>query len=121
MPDHLPDASNMIPRRIHRLRQAGWRMPPNTRCVSRPSKWGNPWRAEVVPGLGWACVDSRNNLTIQARDQIDAHDLAVAHYRAWVACDPEAIRADLRGFNLACWCHPRLPCHADVLLEMANG
>jgi hypothetical protein len=27
---------------------------------------------------------------------------------------------DLRGKNLACWCKPGCPCHADVLLELAN-
>lgn len=27
----------------------------------------------------------------------------------------------LRGKNLACWCKPGDPCHADVLLEIANG
>lgn len=27
---------------------------------------------------------------------------------------------DLRGHNLACWCKPGTPCHADVLLEIAN-
>jgi hypothetical protein len=28
--------------------------------------------------------------------------------------------ADLRGKNLACWCPLDQPCHADVLLEIAN-
>lgn len=27
----------------------------------------------------------------------------------------------LRGKNLACWCKPGAPCHADVLLELANA
>ena len=27
----------------------------------------------------------------------------------------------LRGRPLACWCPPDSPCHADVLLELANG
>jgi hypothetical protein len=26
----------------------------------------------------------------------------------------------LRGKNLACWCPLDQPCHADVLLELAN-
>jgi hypothetical protein len=32
-----------------------------------------------------------------------------------------AIRRELRGKDLACWCKPGEPCHADVLLELANG
>lgn len=31
------------------------------------------------------------------------------------------IRDTLRGKNLACWCKRDEPCHADVLLELANG
>jgi len=27
----------------------------------------------------------------------------------------------LRGKDLACWCPLDQPCHADVLLELANG
>ena len=27
---------------------------------------------------------------------------------------------ELRGKNLACWCPLDQPCHADVLLEIAN-
>ena len=32
----------------------------------------------------------------------------------------EAIRQELAGKNLACWCPIGSPCHADVLLEIAN-
>lgn len=32
----------------------------------------------------------------------------------------EQIVEGLRGADLACWCLPRYPCHADVLLELAN-
>lgn len=31
------------------------------------------------------------------------------------------IVAELRGHNLACWCPPGTPCHADVLIDIANG
>lgn len=33
----------------------------------------------------------------------------------------EEIRAHLRGKNLACWCALDAPCHADVLIEIANA
>ncbi len=32
----------------------------------------------------------------------------------------DEIRAELVGRDLACWCKPGDPCHADVLLELAN-
>ena len=115
-----------VHQRIQRRRTRGWRLPTGAVCVSRPSRWGNPWRAEKRKDLGWCCVDSRNGLVIQASDQADAHALAVGHYRAWIEqSDPqgvrEAARQDLRGRPLCCWCPPHLECHADVLLEMANG
>ena len=34
--------------------------------------------------------------------------------------DHELYLAPLRGKNLACWCPLDQPCHADVLLELAN-
>jgi hypothetical protein len=34
-----------MPKRIQRRRTKGWRLPPNTVIVSRPTKWGNPYRA----------------------------------------------------------------------------
>ncbi len=115
-----------MPERIQRLRTRGWRMPEGAVYVGRPTRWGNPWRAEVVQGVGWCCTDTRNDLVIPARDAADAHDLAVAHYRAWIeAGDAEgfraAARAELRGRTLCCWCPPGLACHADVLLELANA
>jgi hypothetical protein len=30
------------------------------------------------------------------------------------------IKRELRGKNLACWCEPGAPCHADVLMKVAN-
>lgn len=115
-----------MPERIQRLRTRGWRMPEGAVYVGRPTRWGNPWRAEVVQGVGWCCTDTRNDLVIQARDAADAHDLAVAHYATWIeAGDAEgfraAARAELRGRTLCCWCPPGLACHADLLLAIANG
>jgi hypothetical protein len=49
---------------------------------------------------------------------------AVGMYRLHLLARPDlvaAARAELRGRTLACWCRPSDPCHADVLLEMANA
>jgi hypothetical protein len=53
-------------------------------------------------------------------------DLAVALYRSWLMDDEQtelrhSIRTQLRGCDLACWCPLDQPCHAEVLLELANG
>jgi hypothetical protein len=116
----MPDA----PRRIQRSRAKGWRLPEGAVTVSRPSKWGNSWKAELVDGVGWCCSDPGGRI-VQARDRADAHDLAAAHYRAWITQSwpemAEAARAELRGKTLCCWCPPDVACHADVLLEVANA
>lgn len=101
----------MTPQRIQLKRTKGWRKPPNTIVVSRPSKWGNPYAVgESFPTLGDAALCKDN-----------AH--AVRMFRLYVSAADKApeIRRELRGKNLACWCKPGDPCHADVLLEIANA
>jgi hypothetical protein len=89
-----------MPQRIQRKRSKGWRMPEGAVYVGRPSKWGNPWRA------GWGITETAEEAVTAFRAAIDAggfDDLS-----------------ELRGKDLACWCRLDQPCHADVLLELAN-
>ena len=47
---------------------------------------------------------------------------AIALYREWIIkkiATGERDITELRGKDLVCWCAP-LPCHADILLELAN-
>jgi hypothetical protein len=82
-------------------------MPPNTAYVGRPTVWGNPFvvGADMIGG---------GKLTAEK---------AVALYRQYAveAFNNRDLRACLRGKNLACWCELGEPCHADVLLELANA
>lgn len=107
------------PERIQLSRKRGWRMPENTVVVSRPSKWGNPWKVGeeyVVYSEG-------------GKDITDSFSAAqcVHRFQVWLAASTAGSRLVddakqfLRGKNLACWCKPGTPCHADVLLELANG
>lgn len=109
-----------LPQRIQRSREKGWRMPEGAVYVGRPTRWGNRWRAEQVQGVGWCCTDTRDGLIVQARDRRDAHDLATAHYRTWLQHEALDL-APLRGRRLVCWCPLDMPCHADVLAELANA
>lgn len=94
-----------MPQRIQRKRTKGWRMPQGAVYVGRPTKFGNPFPA-----------------IIQTRR------IAVARFKDWM---PEGLReqvkAELKGKDLACWCPLTdrhgltVPCHADVLLEIANA
>jgi hypothetical protein len=83
-----------MPKRIQRKRTKGWRMPANAVSVTRPGKWGNPYTVEEY-----------------GREQ------AIRLYREWLIGKD---LSELRGKDLACYCVLGEPCHADVLLELAN-
>ena len=105
----------MKPVRIQRKRSKGWEMPPNTVVVSRWTKWGNPFvvNPKYRPGSG-----GRHLINVPTAED------AVECYREMVNQTPDLksdIVKELRGKNLACWCKLDQPCHADVLLEIANG
>jgi len=100
------------PKRVQRSRRAGWRMPAGAVYVGRPSKWGNPYRV----GESRMHVNGFNLSVPNAAT-------AVRFYRDWIerslAAYPDLLDA-LRGRDLVCWCPLDAPCHADVLLELAN-
>lgn len=100
------------PVRVQRKRVKGWKMPPNTVYVGRPSKWGNPWSASHHDHEHHPAVPF-----VPPSDEANSREEAVAKFRAYV---PQLDLTELRGKNLACWCHLNWPCHADVLLEIAN-
>jgi hypothetical protein len=127
------------PKRIQRRRVKGWKMPPNTVYVGRPTKWGNPW--------------SVGSHTLTPAGKTKSLRKIVRLYRAWmvgtfteraiekiigdgtkVPKQPMAMLhwlmvrgalrnqlSELRGKDLACFCPLDQPCHADVLLELANS
>lgn len=112
----------MTPCRIQRRRVKGWKMPENTVYVGRPTILANhhPWQ---FIGRRRAVALYREGL-----EEWLAHPVAGLKLKAELAA--------IRGKNLACWCNlceahkdgkplgtecPGCdPCHADVLLEMAN-
>jgi hypothetical protein len=92
-------------------------MPANTVKVDRTTVWGNPF----VPQR----EDTIDQPAMTVRECLDAYRdyLKVATGVPNGGGRPLAIQATevLRGKNLACWCKPGDPCHADVLLELANA
>jgi len=85
--------------------------------VARPSPWGNPFKVGEVyqiydDDLCEVCIGETGELS-----PVEAVHL----YRTdgpRLGCFDDI--AELRGKNLACWCPLDAPCHADVLLELAN-
>lgn len=75
-------------------------IPPGAIYVGRPSIYGNPF---VIPRDG-----TRADVIAKFRSYLLANQKLVAQ-----------VKENLRGHNLVCFCAP-LPCHADVLMEVAN-
>lgn len=111
--------------RVMLLRRYGWRMPPNTVSVARPHKWGNPYViGQVMQDRRYRYINGCGE-SFELRDGIWIPDAetAVRAFRHWLRLNPAKIkelRDELAGKNLACWCKPGTPCHADVLLDLAN-
>jgi hypothetical protein len=90
-----------MPIRLQRSRRKGARLPEGAVVVTRPTRWGNPHplalgRAEAVRRYRDDLLAGRLDVTV------------------------EDARAELAGRDLACWCPLDGPCHAEVLLEVAN-
>jgi hypothetical protein len=117
--------------------------------IARPGKWGNPFdfrKSECCwAALSFGCRGDRlgrQEASVRAfRMWIDPpYGRRIIKFeeqsyfegprgkranvgpavRAGEAPAKDEIISVLRGKNLACWCKPGEPCHADVLLEIAN-
>jgi uncharacterized protein DUF4326 len=119
------------PRRVQLSRARGWRKPPGTVVVARPSRWGNPFR--VGKAYLWPAGDDGTAWPVPTHREPGDHEdgarvvrcpdraTAVAWYRRWAeSAHADHARLLLAGRDLACWCPVDEPCHADVLLELAN-
>jgi hypothetical protein len=118
-----------MPERVQRKRTKGWRMPPNTVSITRPGKYGNPFRIGgwfmVGPGAGrpgmiWC--EARDEKVADGRfTKVETAEEAVILFKVFSARYPLKYLDQLRGKNLACFCRLDQPCHGDVLLELANA
>ena len=118
----------MRPQRLQLSRHAGFNLQAASRAmnglpakrVTRPGRWGNPFTIDDM-----AASHGLDAAAAQAK----AVELCGQWLRGTLAPhlspgDPPAladIRAELGGHNLACWCRPGTPCHADVLIALANS
>lgn len=109
-------------------------MPEGAVYVGRGSSFGNPFRVYehcTGPGGDWGIEDTgRFNApaghgwkTKEAavRSAVAAYRTIFDEYFPPGSTARYIIAESLRGKDLACWCPLSAPCHADVLLELANG
>lgn len=136
----------MSPIRITLSRAAGWRKPEGAIIVSRPSIWGNPWRAGDPATFWlprWPVRHDPVGLALTQHQVVDLYRTGLSNPGGLGAMLPgnligkgqiaaaaqlrdhfAAIRASLpllAGHDLCCWCKPWEPCHCDPLLEVANA
>lgn len=95
------------PKRVQRSRLPGSRLPDGVVYVGRPTRWGNPFWVG-----SWRSTKPEDG-------HVETVEEAVELFRRRIA--PWLPVQELRGRDLACWCPPDRPCHADVLLELANA
>jgi hypothetical protein len=85
-------------------------IPKGTMYIGRPSPWGNQ-----------TTVGELKRLYPEASDR-EIYKMAVNMFRLYaidrLKREPSWLKP-LKGKSLVCWCKP-LPCHGDVLLELAN-
>lgn len=104
-------------KRIQRQRTRGWRMPEGAVYVGRRSRWGSPFHVgqpfsrHLIRRYPW--LDGR---LMSRADTVVWFQSWLRYRLAWDAEFTEP----LRGKDLVCWCPLDQPCHADVLLELAN-
>ncbi len=90
-----------MPQRFRRSRRKGTRLPAGVVVVTRPTKWANPYPLEL----------GRDEAVRRYHEDLVTGRLGVT---------AEDAKRELRGRDLACYCRLDEPCHADVLLEVAN-
>ena len=98
-------------------------MPPNTVKVDRSSRWGNPF---IIGKVAQASRLGKHAQTALVGKLVRDREHAIALFKQWIS-GPSEVAAEWRGSvnelrdkNLACWCPLDGPCHADLLLELAN-
>lgn len=129
-------------KRIQRKRSKGWKSPQNTVYVGRPTVWGNPFSVrESLDKDHWRVVFEGKYISVKFDTKQNAQAEAVRLFEKWFSVEIADSGTDLhdfrnrygwkgfslacevnvlRGKNLSCWCGLDEPCHADVLLRLAN-
>lgn len=121
---------NAIPSRIQRKRTKGYKLPPNTTCVTRPGKYGNPFiighwymgsdhrgvtgLPEIMNAHGWSKIENAQQAVDRFRHYIETEGARS------INSDVNKLAIGLKGRNVACWCKEGDPCHGDVWIEYSE-
>ena len=110
------------PKRIQRKRIKDFKLPTNTKCVNRGTKYGNPYKVvqSTMIKTNWSVI-SKDSYCGDYDTKEKANQRAIELFKEHLNdFKINEIVADLQNKNLACFCSLDVPCHADYLLEIAN-
>jgi len=117
------------PQRIQLSRKAGFRLQEVSLAlnglpavnVARPSLWGNPYRVSHIGSGAYVTSDPLGSILHRGL-RSECMAVAVQFHRSMIERGGQTREAlaTLRGKNLGCWCAIGGPCHAAVLLDLAN-
>ena len=110
------------PIRIQRKRTKGFKMPENTVYVGRPSKWGNPFKVGLNQNSFGSIFNKKECDPNFYKKSADVKHCVSRFepYIHYMIKSGQLNISELKGKNLACWCKIGEPCHADILLKLAN-
>ena len=120
--------------RVQRKRTKGFKLPENTKCVNRGTKWGNPikiiedqlyidagYRRTILDKWVWLWVGDIDDVVWLYKKLWDGTKFKNKDLQYWSNKFKELDLKEIEGKNLACFCSLYSPCHADVLIEKAKS
>jgi len=119
--------------RVQRKRIKGYRQPPGTIYVGRPTKWGNPimlngdcifidasYRRNILSPWVFYNMGDIDDILYLYELVLKGTACVNKDLQYWSDHFSKLNVKDLKGANLSCWCPLDKPCHADILLKYAN-
>jgi hypothetical protein len=118
----------MQPIRIQRSRQHKQVSPNGLPIVyvGRPGEFGNPFQIGDYVKIGkggnvFSYLKTTSKYASKEYELLDTVEKVVAAFEKYITNYPFRNIAKLKGKNLSCWCKIGEPCHADILLKIANN
>jgi len=115
-----------MPKRIQRKQTKECKLPEGVVYVDRSTKWGNPFHGprDGIDIIEHHCVVKKYMWALEfpSEERLAAWLWAGGKSAMWLALvfRKKELLDTIRGRDLACWCPLDKPCHADVLLKLAN-
>ena len=114
-------------KRIQYRKAKGWKLPDGAVYTGRPTKYGNPFRLDPHGRIIYLSTQARGWMPWSITGGYHTQHV-IDLYEQWIRGElssevdlpPIPDYKELAGKDLACWCDLDQPCHADVLLRLAN-